>query len=111
MHGEEQTYLADGLGGAIHWVGNNGRIDNCSFINCISHTYGGAIYLKAINNFSINNSKFINNYAVGDAGEIYLGQNVFNMEISNCEFEENVALGLRGVLMQNDAYGGAIFAS
>lgn len=111
LHGEEQTFLADGLGGAIHWVGNNGMIDNCSFINCIAHTYGGAIYLKAVNNFSINNSKFINNYAVGDGGAIYLGQNVFNMEISNCEFEENVALGLRGVLMQNDAYGGAIFAS
>lgn len=111
LHSEEQTFLADGLGGAIHWVGNSGRIDNCSFINCIAHTYGGAIYLKAVNNFSINNSKFINNYAVGDAGAIYLGQNVFNMQISNCEFEENVALGLRGILMQNDAYGGAIFAS
>ncbi|MBO7716914.1 MAG: hypothetical protein J6S85_25335 [Methanobrevibacter sp.] len=111
LHGEEQTFLADGLGGAIHWVGNNGMIDNCSFIDCIAHSYGGAIYLKAVNNFSINNSRFVNNYAVGDAGAIYLGQNVFNMEISNCEFKENVALGLRGVLMQNDAYGGAIFAS
>lgn len=111
LHSEEQTYLANGYGGAVYWVGKNGRIDNCSFINCISHCHGGAIYLQAVNNFSISNSKFINNYAVGDAGAIYMGQNIFNVEISNSIFEENVALGLRGVIIQNNAYGGAVFAS
>lgn len=110
LHSEEQTFLADGNGGAVYWVGNNGRIDNCSFVNCIAHTYGGAIYFKSANNCSINNSSFINNYAVGDAGAIYLGQNVFNFKIENSKFEENVALGLRGVLSQDNAYGGAIFA-
>ena len=110
LHGEEQTFLADGNGGAIFWVGNNGKIDNCSFINCIAHSYGGAIYFKATKGCSISNSKFIDNYAIGDGGAIYLGQNVFNLEISNSQFNGNVALGLLGVLDSYDDYGGAIFA-
>ena len=111
LHGEEQTFLAEGYGGAVYLVGSRGRIDNCRFENCMAHTYGGALYFKASSNCSINNSSFINNYAVGDAGAIYLGQNVYNLEISNSRFENNVALGLIGVIMQHNAYGGAIFAS
>lgn len=110
LHGEEQTFLADGNGGSIFWVGNNGRIDNCSFINSIAHSYGGALYFKAAKGCSISNSKFIDNYAIGDGGAIYLGQNVFNLEISNSQFNGNVALGLLGVLDSYDDYGGAIFA-
>ena len=110
LHSEEQTYLAEGYGGAIYWMGNNGKIDNCSFINCVSHAFGGAIYFKSVNKFLINNTNFLNNYAVGDAGAIYLGQNIFNFNINNSKFEENVALGLQGVISQYDAYGGAIFA-
>ena len=111
LHSEEQTYLADGNGGSVFWVGNNGRIENCSFLESVAHTYGGALYFKSVNGFSIVNSSFMNNYAVGDAGAIYFGQNVFNVEIKNSSFKENVALGLRGVLSQFNAYGGAIFAS
>ena len=110
LHSEEQTFLAEGYGGAIYWVGNNGRIENCSFIDCIAHTYGGALYFKAVNGFLINNTDFINNYAVGDAGAIYLGQNIFNLNIENSKFEENAALGLQGVISQFNAYGGAIFS-
>lgn len=111
LHSEEQTFLADGHGGAIFWVGNNAKIDNCSFINCISHSDGGALYFKAANGCSISNSNFTQNYAVGDAGAIYLGQNVFNFEISNSQFRDNVALGLQGIISSFNAYGGAIFAS
>ncbi len=111
LHSEEQTFLADGYGGAIFWVGSNGKIDNCSFINCIAHSDGGALYFKAANGCSISNSNFTQNYAVGDAGAIYLGQNVYNFEITNSQFEDNVALGLQGIISSFNAYGGAIFAS
>ena len=111
LHSEEQTYLANGYGGAIYWVGNKGKIINCSFEHCISHAYAGALYFKAADGCSIINSNFTNNFAVGDAGAIYLGQNVFNFEINNSKFEENVALGLKGVIIQYDAFGGAIYSS
>ncbi len=111
LHSEEQTFLADGHGGAIFWVGNNGKIDNCSFISCISHSDGGALYFKSANGCSISNSTFIENYAVGNAGSIYLGQNVNNLSITNSQFKENVALGLQGIISSFNAYGGAIFAS
>ena len=111
LHSEEQTFLADGYGGAIFWVGNNGKIDNCSFINCIAHTYGGALYFTSAKGCSISNSNFTQNYAVGDAGAIFLDQNIYNFKISNSQFKENVALGLQGIIISYNAYGGAIFAS
>ena len=110
LHGEERTFLADGYGGAVHWAGNNGTIDNCSFTDCIAHTFGGVLYFKAVKGFLINNTNFTNCYAVGDGGALYLGQNVFNLTICNSNFEDNVALGVRGVITQHNGQGGAIFA-
>ncbi len=111
LHSEEQTYLAEGNGGSLYWVGNRGRIVNCSFINSIAHAYAGAIYFKAADGCSIVNSVFMNNFAVADAGAIFLGQNVYNLEINNSHFFNNTAQGLIGVVTSYDAFGGAIYAT
>ena len=111
LHSEEQTYLACGYGGAVYWVGNYGKIINCSFSDCISHTNAGALYIMSSNGFSIINSSFKNNLANSGGGAIYLGQNVFNLKIIDSGFEENVALGLNGVITPYPCFGGAIYSS
>ena len=108
LHSEEQTYLACGYGGAIYWVGNNGKIINCSFSDCISHTNAGAIYFHSSSGSSIINSSFDNNMATSGGGAIYLGQNVFNLKIDDSQFENNVALGLNGIITPYECSGGAI---
>ena len=108
LHSEEQTYLACGYGGAIYWVGNEGKIINCSFSDCISHTNAGAIYFHSSSGSSIINSSFDNNLATSGGGAIYLGQNVFNLKIDSSSFENNVALGLNGVITPYECSGGAI---
>ncbi len=110
LHSEEQTYLACGYGGAIYWVGNEGKIINCSFSDCVSHTNGGALYIMASDGFSIVNTSFSNNLAVACGGAVYLGQNVFNLKIGDSSFEENVALGLNGVVTPYECLGGAIYS-
>lgn len=110
LHSEEQTYLACGYGGAIYWVGNEGKIINCSFSDCISHTNGGALYIMSSDGFSIVNSSFRKIMAVACGGAIYLGQNVFNLKINDSQFEENIALGVNGVVTPYDCFGGAIYS-
>lgn len=110
LHSEEQTYLACGYGGAIYWIGNGGNIINCSFSDCVSHTNGGALYIMSSDGFSIVNSSFMDNLAVACGGAIYLGQNVFNLKIEDSSFEENVALGVNGVVTPYDCFGGAIYS-
>ena len=111
LHSEEQTYLACGYGGAVYWVGDYGKIINCSFSDCISHTNAGALYITASKGFSIINSSFKNNLANSGGGAIYLGQNVFNLKINGSDFEENVALGLNGVITPYPCFGSAIYSS
>lgn len=110
LHGEEQTYLAEGLGGCIWWCGNRGEIINCTFIDGLSHAYAGAIYYKSSTNCSILNSTFINNYAVGEGGAIYLGQNIFNFTIDGTKFINNTSEGLKGVLTSYESKGAAIYS-
>ena len=111
LHSEEQTYLACGYGGAVYWVGDYGKIINCSFSDCISHTNAGALFITSSNGFSIINSSFKNNLANSGGGAIYLGQNVFNLKINGSDFEENVALGLNGIITPYPCFGGAIYSS
>lgn len=82
-------------GGAIYWNGDNGKIEDATFINNTASHYGGAIYnTKPLN---ITNSIFIGNYAANERGGAIYGLN--ETYIANSKFENNSA----------KTYGGAIF--
>ena len=98
-------------GGAIYWVGDDGKLINCYFKNNKAITPypmptaggmglndGGAV-LWFGNNALIDNCRFENNYAYGFSGAIYLNGN--NSLISNSKFfnngaEDCVIIGLYG---------------
>ncbi|ADC46813.1 adhesin-like protein [Methanobrevibacter ruminantium M1] len=65
----------DGKGGAINWIGTNGTVDGCDFINNTANGSddesgaGGAINVDGINTY-IANSTFTNNSCWDDGGAI-----------------------------------------
>lgn len=73
-------------GGAIDWTGLKGQIINCTFISNIAEK-GGALYCYG-HNAIINNSRFIGNIASKGGAICILGRNVW---INNCSFENNTA--------------------
>lgn len=111
LHGEEITYLADGYGGAIFLVGKNLKIINSLFDSSLSHAQGGALYYKSAYDCSIVNSTFINSFSVGEGGVIYLGQNIDGLKIDSCNFINNTADGLDGVLVKYTDLGSVLYAS
>lgn len=110
LHGEEQTYLADGLGGSIYITGNRISVLNCEFVNSLSHAWGGALYYKSAYDCLIYNSTFINSTSIGEGGVIYLDQNVYRLNIDSCKFINNTAEGLDGVLVKYSKNGSVIYS-
>ena len=113
--------------GALTWKGDNGKIINCTFINCKS-SYGGTVTITGKNctiincTFSSNligiygsggaiiwegsggniiNSTFVKNICYNDAGVI-LGK-TGSCNIINCTFSDNKASKRGGVLFLNKA--------
>ena len=110
--------VTNGRGGAIDWLGADGRVINTTFKDSLA-SYGGAIYIGVnSNNTSINNSTFDSCHALVNGGAIeWYGHNgrindttfnnsfaieyggaiagfdAQNMTISNSEFNYNSALG------------------
>ena len=80
-------------GGVIEWIGNNGQLSNCTFINCsflseyhVTYSNGGAIYCTGANN-TLMNCNFINCSSEYYGGAIYCeGDNntLINCNFSNC---------------------------
>ena len=114
-------------GGAINWIGKNGTISNCTFINCSAEnggsvywngengmintstfnhstatSNGGAIYWNA-NSGEIANSIFTNSHAQ-NGGAVYVPENR-NVEIKSSTFENNMAEEESGAV-----YGGTVDA-
>jgi len=112
-------------GGAINWIGKNGTISNCTFINCSAENggsvywnaengmintstfdhstatqNGGAIYWNA-NNGEITDSIFTNSYAQ-NGGAVYIPENR-NVEIKSSIFDNNIAEEESGAV-----YGGTV---
>ena len=82
-------------GGAILWYGDDGNLENCTFINNDAGSYsGGAIYAQG-DNLNISNSRFIDNKASKAAGIYVFSENV---TIKNSTFINN----------GGGSYGGAI---
>ena len=74
-------------GGAINWIGKNGTISNCTFINCSAEN-GGSVYWNAENGM-INTSTFDKSTATQNGGAIYWNAN--NGEIANSIFTNSYA--------------------
>ena len=112
-------------GGAINWIGKNGMISNCTFINCSAEnggsvywngengminkstfdkstatSNGGAIYWNA-NSGEIANSIFTNSHAQ-NGGAVYVPENM-NVEIKSSIFDSNIAEEESGAV-----YGGTV---
>ena len=105
----------------VEWIGDNGEIRNCTFINNYA-LYGGAVDWTGINGF-LNNCTFINNTAENAGGGVYW----YGIEgtIANCIFFNNTAeiggaayISGRNTLLDNskfrnnsaDDLGGAVFS-
>ena len=58
-------------GGAIHWTGINGSIQNLTFINNVVTSYGGAVYWNSYNG-TVYNSTFSGNNATTYGGSLYM---------------------------------------
>ena len=74
-------------GGAINWIGKNGTISNCTFINCSAEN-GGSVYWNAENGM-INKSTFDHSTATQNGGAIYWNAN--NGEITDSIFTNSYA--------------------
>ncbi|WP_405280052.1 Ig-like domain repeat protein [Methanobrevibacter sp.] len=74
-------------GGAINWIGKNGTISNCTFINCSAEN-GGSVYWNAENGM-INTSTFDKSTTTSNGGAIYWNAN--NGEIANSIFTNSYA--------------------
>ena len=73
-------------GSCLEWYGENGLVDNCTFMNSES-CFGGAVYWEASGG-TISNSKFVNNTAdFGGAVALYES----NIKIINSTFINNSA--------------------
>lgn len=77
-------------GGAINWVGTNGKIINSTFKNSQADT-GGAIYFKKAAN--VTDCEFINNKAANFGGAIRFDS---ESTVINCNFKNNFAKYLGG---------------
>lgn len=100
-----------GFGGAIHWSGNNGIMDGCSFFdNDVfkdEHTdaYGGAVAWYGKNGV-MNSCIFSNNSAEVYAGAVrWSGENGF---INNSIFISNLGLNAAGAVYLNNAQNTSI---
>ncbi|MBR4396825.1 MAG: hypothetical protein IKS93_03115, partial [Methanobrevibacter sp.] len=110
LHSIEETYLAEGYGGAIYWCGDDGKIINSSFVSGITHTDGGALYFKGSKNCVIANCSFKNNFGISSGGALYFGPEVHNFVIDGCEFINNTVSGLESLIMPYTPLGSDIYA-
>ena len=85
-------------GGAIYWVGLDGKLSNANFVNNSATISGGGIYWIG-NNANITSVNFTNNSADIDGGALYIVS--YGATLSKLDFVNNTAAN----------YGGAIYWS
>ena len=90
-------------GGFIHST-RISTVDNATFLSCKAlNGQGGAIFHEGLNNFTVNNSKFILNTATTHGGAITFNYGNI-ITVSNSVFERNYANSNGGAVKTN--YGG-----
>lgn len=72
-------------GGVIKWSGSNGIIEYNKFINNFAWGVGGSIYLSNVNT-TVRNCYFVNSSSKLGQDEIYLDKNHKNIKIEDCGF-------------------------
>ena len=78
--------------GAIYWGGDNGAVIGCEFINCSCDaglSDGGAIFWMSGENAMVKDCNFTNCYA-HSGGAIYFYE-VSNFNVDACNFKDNIA--------------------
>ena len=92
-------------GGALDWTSPDGRIENCTFIDC-SAPYGGTIGLSA-ENTNLKNLTIINSASTGNGGAIYIGY----IKVKDVEFKtpRNFALTDIKIIGVDTGGNGAIY--
>lgn len=98
--------LYQGVGGAV-WIGENGKMINCKFINNIifdgpNFSFGGALHHQT-GELDLINCEFINNSSPNEGGAINTRQGVLNLH--DCTFTNNTA-GTRGQSIHQN-FGGS----
>jgi len=91
---------ATSYNGAVYWSGSDGIIDNCTFLNNKATGTGspdsGAISWAGQRG-TIKNSYFKGNTGFNDGAAVSISGNLItDMEIYNCNFVENTAIGSSG---------------
>lgn len=82
-------------GGAVDWTSPDGRIENCTFINC-SAPYGGSIGFSA-SNTNLKNLTIINSTSAGNGSAIYIGYiKVRDVEFKNPQDFELIDIKIIG---------------
>ena len=78
------TNAITGRGGAIDWIGDNGDVQNTTFISCVA-VEGGAIYVaETSNNFTVFNTSFTGCLAAqGNGGAIELRGDNATINLTN----------------------------
>ena len=82
-----------GKGGAIYWLGNNGKFQNVTVINANSRNNGGAVYVSGTG-LNIVDSNFISSVANNSGGAIYW--NGESGVVTNSNFTNNSAINNGG---------------
>ncbi|WP_200781246.1 right-handed parallel beta-helix repeat-containing protein, partial [Methanobrevibacter olleyae] len=92
-------------GGAVCWVGDNGNLKDCSFVN--NHADGGGAVFWNGDNGTLKDCSFVNNHA--DSGGAVLWYKADYGTLSACSFVNNHAYG-GGAVTWNDADYGTLSA-
>ncbi|WP_298519425.1 right-handed parallel beta-helix repeat-containing protein, partial [uncultured Methanobrevibacter sp.] len=98
-------------GGAIYWMGSDGKVENCNFTENSANMAGAIYYKPGSDNQIITGSSFSNNAANKSAnsaslstaqggGAIYWMSN--NGRVENCNFTENSAFAGGAIYYQGD---------
>ena len=82
-------------GGAVKWLGSNGKIEGSKFNKNTAKCFGGAIHWEGVNG-TIEGSKFNENRARYNGGAVYVAKP--NLIINGSEFTINSANGLAGAV-------------
>ena len=69
-------------GGAVTWMGEKGRIDNCIFINNTAKGAGGALYIGGTDT-KVSNCQFINSSSQLSGEAVYIDRNRKNIQFIN----------------------------
>jgi hypothetical protein len=99
------------VGGAIRTYNVGGTFYNCSFINCRSGMYGGAIgYANSTSNskdsINLNNCTFISNFGNNGSGAVY---SFLTLQCTNCSFLHNSAVNYGTIVCANSSFIDTVF--